>query len=151
MPLPPQPQADGNAACSPPASVNRGTGSVPVGSHVCQTSACVSSVTLPTLRSCRQLQGMWVRGKRDSIGVIVSHPLSILCDTLERQKSFPGRLLREDAVRVTRYKRAVQKIADVGGIDEFEKKWGTSIVSSVYKSLTTGSSKGWGGKKRRTI
>jgi len=70
---------------------------------------------------------------------------------LERQKPFPGRLLRVDAVRVTRYKRVVQKIADVGGIDEFEKKWGTSIVSSVYKSLTTGSSKGWGGKKRRTI
>jgi len=139
MSLPPQPQADGNAACSPPASVNRGTSSVPVGSHVRQTSVCVSSVTLPTLRSCSQLQGMWVRGKRDSIEVIVSHPLSILCDTLERQKSFPGRILRADAVRVTRYKRVVQKIADVGGIDEFEKKWGTSIVSSVYKSLTTGS------------
>jgi len=151
MPLPPPPQAHENAACPPPVSVNRGTGSVPVVSHVCQPSVCVSSAMLPTLRSCRELQEMWVRGKRDSIGVIVSHPLSMLCDTVERQKLFPGRLLRADAVRVTRYKRVVQEIADVGGIDEFEKKWGNSIVSSVYKSLTTRSSKGGGGKKRRTI
>jgi len=94
---------------------------------------------------------MWVDGKRDSTGVIEYHPLSLLCDRAERQKLFPGALLRADAVRATRYRRVAQEIADVGGIDEFEKKWGERIVSNVYKSLTTGSSKGRGGKKMRTV
>jgi len=152
---PPQPDAAAAcshpAACSPPVTLNYGTGSLPVSSHACESSVFVSSATLPTLRSCRELQEMWLGGKRDSIGVIVCHPLSILCSTAERQKLFPGRLLRADAVRATRYKRVVQEISDVGGIDEFEKKWGKSIVSNVYKSLTTGSSKGGGGKKRKTV
>jgi len=94
---------------------------------------------------------MWEHGKRDSSGIIVCHPLSQLCITAERQKLFPGPLLRADAVRVTRYKRVAKEIADVGGIDAFENKWGSSIVSNVYKRLTTGYSQGGDGKKRRTI
>lgn len=110
----------------------------------------VSVATPPTLQSCRVMHEMWVDGKRDITGVIEYHPLSLLCDRAERQKQFPG-ALRADAVRATRYRRVAPEAADVGGIDEFDKKWGDRIVSNVYMSLTTGSSKGRGGKKMRKV
>jgi len=136
LPLARPSNADGEAACSLPS---------------CEPSDLVSRASLPTLKSCREMHEMWEHGKRDSSGIIVCHPLSQLCITAERQKLFPGPLLRADAVRVTRYKRVAKEIADVGGIDAFENKWGSSIVSNVYKRLTTGYSQGGDGKKRRTI
>jgi len=45
----------------------------------------------------------------------------------------------------------VQETSDVGGIAEFEKKWGNSIKRNVYQSLTTGSAKGGDAKKRTTF
>jgi len=135
----------------PPFASNPSGSSIPNVSAAAGSGELESAATLPTLRSCRVMYEMWVDGNRDSTGVIEYHPPSLLCDRAELQKLFPGARLRADAVRATRYKRVAQEIADVGGIEEFEKKWGERIVSNVYKSLTTGSSKGRGGKKMRAV
>jgi len=66
MLLPPPPQEDRDAAFSPPFRVSQGAGLVPGSSHACEPSVYKSSATLPTFRSCREVQKMRVRGKRGS-------------------------------------------------------------------------------------
>lgn len=106
-----------------------------------------SSANLPHVMSCKELNELWHRGRRDAAGVITYHPLSLLCNTVDREKLFPGRLTQCQATRATRYKRVAAEIADLGGIDEFEKQWGDRIVGNVYTALAKGHSKG--GKRGR--
>jgi len=106
-----------------------------------------SHAEMPLIKSCRELDALWHNGQVDGAGVIVVHPLSVLCDPVQRKNLYPGRLLRAFSTKATRYKRVAAEIAAVGGIDKFVEKWGDCIVGRVYASLTRGASKG---RKRLT-
>jgi len=106
-----------------------------------------SHAELPLIQSCRELDALWHNGQVDGAGVIVVHPLSVLCDPVQMKQLYPGRLLRSFSTKATRYKRVAAEIAAVGGSDKFVEKWGDRIVGRVYASLTKGASKG---RKRLT-